>query len=75
MKSVLLIGSLCGVLYQSRAIAKDQDGILIFGQGILGRAKNHVVTKTNNDMHVTSYKNTEINNNQFINRTTYVTKF
>jgi hypothetical protein len=52
MKFVLLIGPLCGFLYQSSAIAKDQDGILIFGQGILGCAKNYVVTTTNNEMHV-----------------------
>lgn len=52
MKVVLLLGALCGILYQTRAIAKDQDGIVIFGQGILGCAKNHVVTTTNDDMHV-----------------------
>ena len=52
MKVVLLIGALCGILYQTSAIAKDQDGIVIFGQGILGCAKNHVVTTTNNEMHV-----------------------
>ena len=51
MKFVVLIGSLCGFLYQSSAIAKDQDGILIFGQGILGCAKNYVVT-TRNEIHV-----------------------
>jgi hypothetical protein len=52
MKVLLLIGALCGILYQTSAIAKDQDGIVIFGQGILGCAKNHVVTTTNNEMHV-----------------------
>jgi pimeloyl-ACP methyl ester carboxylesterase len=52
MKVVLLIGTLCEILYQTRAIAKDQEGILIFGQGILGCAKNHVVTTKNNEMHV-----------------------
>jgi hypothetical protein len=50
MKFVLLIGSLCGVLYQSSAIAKDQDGILIFGQGILGCAKNYATIR--NEIHV-----------------------
>jgi hypothetical protein len=52
MKVVLLIDTLCGFLYQSSAIAKDQEGIVIFGQGILGCAKHHVVTTTNNEMHV-----------------------
>jgi hypothetical protein len=52
MKFVLLIGLLCGFLYQSSAIAKDQDGILIFGQGILGCARNRLATTTNNEMHV-----------------------
>jgi hypothetical protein len=52
MKVVLLISALCGILYQISAIAKDQDGIVIFGQGILGCAKNHVITTSNNEMHV-----------------------
>lgn len=52
MKLVVLIGSLCEVLYQSSAIAKDQDGILIFGQGILGCARNYVVATTKNEVHV-----------------------
>jgi len=52
MKVVLLIGALWGILYQTSAIAKDQDGIVIFGQGILGCAKNAVVATTNNEMHV-----------------------
>jgi hypothetical protein len=33
---------LCGFLDRSSAIAKDQDGIVIFGLGILGCAKHHV---------------------------------
>jgi hypothetical protein len=41
MKVVLLIGALW-ILYQTSAIAKDQGGIAIFGQGILGCAKNPV---------------------------------
>jgi hypothetical protein len=52
MKVVLLIGALWGILFETSAIAKDQDGIIIFGQGILGCAKNHVVTTMNNEMHV-----------------------
>jgi hypothetical protein len=52
MKVVMLIGALCGMLYQTSAIAKDQYGVIIFGQGILGCAKNHVITTTNNEMHV-----------------------
>jgi hypothetical protein len=52
MKVVLLIGALCGILYQTSVIAKDQDGIVIFGQGILGCGKTRVVTTTNNEVHV-----------------------
>lgn len=52
MKVILLIGAFCGILYQTCAIAKDQDGIVIFGQGILGCAKNRVVSIANDDMHV-----------------------
>jgi hypothetical protein len=36
-------------LYQNSAIAKDQDGIVIFGGGHLGCAKN---PETKNDLHV-----------------------
>jgi hypothetical protein len=52
MKVVLVIVAHCVILYQTSAIAKDQDGIVIFGQGILGCAKNPVVTTTNDEMHV-----------------------
>jgi hypothetical protein len=52
MKVALLMSVLCGNLYQTSAIAKDQDGIVIFGEGILGCARNHVVTTTNNEFHV-----------------------
>jgi hypothetical protein len=52
MKDVLLIGALCGFLCQSSATAKDQDGVFIFGQGILGCAKNHVFATTDNEIHV-----------------------
>lgn len=51
MKVLLLMGALCGNLYQTSAIAKDQNGIVIFGQGILGCAKNHVVATTD-ELHV-----------------------
>jgi hypothetical protein len=51
MKVALLMSVLCGNLYQISAIAKDQDGIVIFG-GILGCARNHVVATTNNEFHV-----------------------
>jgi hypothetical protein len=52
MKVVLLIAILCGFLYQTSAIAKDQDGIVIFGQGILGCAKHHVVATATNEIRV-----------------------
>ena len=39
MKVPLLMGALCGIFYQNSAIAKDQDGIVMFGGGNLGCAK------------------------------------
>jgi hypothetical protein len=52
MKVVLLAGALCGNFYQNTAIAKDQDGIVMFGGGNLGCAKNPVVQTKNNELHV-----------------------
>jgi hypothetical protein len=82
MKVVLVIVAHCVILYQTSAIAKDQDGIVIFGQGILGCAKNPVVTTTNDEISATcsgfiegmwrrapdkiSYTNISIDNNNFI---------
>jgi len=71
MKVALLIGALCGTLYQTSAIAKDQDGIVIFGQGVLGCSKNHVVTITNNEIHVKCHfgSNTVVDFNRKISAT------
>jgi hypothetical protein len=52
MKVVLLMGALCGNFYQNSAIAKDQDGIVMFGGGNLGCAKNPVGQPKNNEWHV-----------------------
>jgi hypothetical protein len=52
MKVAILISALCGILYQTSAAAKEQEGIVIFGQGVLGCAKNDLVTTTNKDIHV-----------------------
>src|ERR1700758_5544438 len=43
---------LCGFFDRSSAIAKDQDGIVIFGLGILGCAKHHVVATATNEIRV-----------------------
>jgi hypothetical protein len=52
MKVPLLMGALCGIFYQNSAIAKDQDGIVIFGGGNLGCARNFVGQTKNKELHV-----------------------
>jgi hypothetical protein len=52
MKSFLLMVALCGILYRDGAIAKDQDGIVIFGGGTFGCAKNPVFQARINEFHV-----------------------
>jgi hypothetical protein len=52
MKVPLLMGALCGIFYQNSAIAKDQDGIVIFGGGNLGCARNSVGQAKNKELHV-----------------------
>jgi hypothetical protein len=52
MKVVLLTGALCGNFYQNSAIAKDQDGIVMFGEGFLAAQKKRVVQTKNNELHV-----------------------
>jgi hypothetical protein len=52
MKVVWLTGALCGIFYQNSAIAKDQDGIVMFGGGNLGCAKYSSVQTKNNVLHV-----------------------
>jgi hypothetical protein len=52
MKVVLLTGALCGIFYQNSAIAKDQDGIVMFGGGNLGCAKYSSAQTKNNVLHV-----------------------
>ena len=52
MKAVLLTGVLCGIFFQFSAIAKDQDGIVMFGGGNLGCAKYLPAQTKTNALHV-----------------------
>ena len=51
-KAALLLAALCGIFYQKTALAKDQDGVVIFGGGTLGCAKNQVPQSKNTEIHV-----------------------
>lgn len=50
-KAALLLAALCGIFYQKTALAKDQDGIVIFGGGTLGCARNQVA-QSKNEVHI-----------------------
>ena len=65
MKVVLLTGALFGIFYQNSAIAKDQDGIVMFGEGILDaqntlRFRQKITCCTSNAMLVITLSLTSI---------------